>query len=124
MRSASPARRVTGFLRSLGRMRTIEASRCVLEPQVAAHACEMFSVLSDPAIYEFENEPPPARRPAREPVLPIIRPAGQAPSRRRHLRSNVRAHRMPAAPGHRRRVARRAHRGLVAVAASASGLRT
>ena len=30
----------------------------VLEPQVAAHAEEMFEVLSDPAIYEFENVPP------------------------------------------------------------------
>jgi ribosomal-protein-alanine N-acetyltransferase len=29
-----------------------------LEPQVAAHAEAMFVVLSDPAIYEYENEPP------------------------------------------------------------------
>lgn len=29
-----------------------------LEPLVAAHASEMFIVLSDPAIYEFENAPP------------------------------------------------------------------
>jgi hypothetical protein len=42
-------------------MRTVEASRCTLEPLVVAHAQEMFSVLSDPAIYEFENEPPPSR---------------------------------------------------------------
>ena len=41
-------------------MRTIVASRCTLEPQVAVHAREMFNVLSDPAIYEFENEPPPS----------------------------------------------------------------
>ena len=39
-------------------MRTLAASQFVLEPQVAAHAHEMFSVLSDPAIYEFENAPP------------------------------------------------------------------
>lgn len=39
-------------------MRTVVASRCTLEPLVAAHAREMFDVLSDPAIYEFENEPP------------------------------------------------------------------
>ena len=32
--------------------------RCTLEPLVAAHAAEMFTVLSDPAIYEFENAPP------------------------------------------------------------------
>jgi RimJ/RimL family protein N-acetyltransferase len=30
----------------------------VLEPQLESHAEEMFLVLSDPAIYEFENEPP------------------------------------------------------------------
>lgn len=29
-----------------------------LEPLAVAHAPEMFAVLSDPAIYEFENEPP------------------------------------------------------------------
>jgi len=29
-----------------------------LEPLAAAHAHEMFAVLSDPAIYEFEGEPP------------------------------------------------------------------
>lgn len=31
-----------------------------LEPQVAAHAEEMFQVLSDPALYEFEDQPPPS----------------------------------------------------------------
>ncbi|MGQ0720742.1 MAG: GNAT family N-acetyltransferase [Candidatus Eiseniibacteriota bacterium] len=41
-----------------GRMRIVHASRCTLEPQVAAHAREMFNVLSDPAIYEFEGRPP------------------------------------------------------------------
>jgi ribosomal-protein-alanine N-acetyltransferase len=39
-------------------VRTLVTSRCTLEPLVAAHAPEMFGVLSDPAIYEFENEPP------------------------------------------------------------------
>lgn len=39
-------------------MRHLSAALCALEPQVAAHATEMFSVLSDPAIYEFENTPP------------------------------------------------------------------
>ena len=39
-------------------MRAVVASRCTLEPLVAAHAREMFDVLSDPAIYEFENAPP------------------------------------------------------------------
>jgi RimJ/RimL family protein N-acetyltransferase len=39
-------------------MRSITASHCQLEPQTAAHAPEMYSVLADPAIYEFENEPP------------------------------------------------------------------
>lgn len=39
-------------------MKSLAASHCVLEPLVAAHAREMFSVLADPAIYEFENSPP------------------------------------------------------------------
>jgi RimJ/RimL family protein N-acetyltransferase len=33
---------------------------CILEPQVQAHAPAMLAVLSDPAIYEFEGEPPPS----------------------------------------------------------------
>jgi [ribosomal protein S5]-alanine N-acetyltransferase len=41
-------------------MRVIETSRLTLEPQLAAHAEEMFAVLADPAIYEYENEPPPS----------------------------------------------------------------
>ncbi len=39
-------------------MRTLALDGLTLEPQVAAHAPEMFDVLSDPAIYTFENEPP------------------------------------------------------------------
>ena len=39
-------------------MRTIVADGLTLEPQTAAHAEEMFEVLSDPAIYEYENRPP------------------------------------------------------------------
>lgn len=39
-------------------MNRIHAGILVLEPQVAAHAAEMFEVLRDPAIYEFENAPP------------------------------------------------------------------
>ena len=39
-------------------MKTLGATLCTLEPQITAHAAEMFAVLSDPAIYEFENEPP------------------------------------------------------------------
>lgn len=39
-------------------MRTIDCQRVALEPQVAAHAEEMFAVLNDPAIYEYENELP------------------------------------------------------------------
>ena len=41
-------------------MRIIQAGSLTLEPQAAAHAEEMFAVLSDPAIYEYENEPPPS----------------------------------------------------------------
>ncbi len=39
-------------------MRVIETAAVTLEPQAAAHAAEMFVVLGDSAIYEFENEPP------------------------------------------------------------------
>jgi RimJ/RimL family protein N-acetyltransferase len=39
-------------------MRTIAAPTLRLEPLTAAHAREMFQVLADPAIYEFENAPP------------------------------------------------------------------
>jgi ribosomal-protein-alanine N-acetyltransferase len=41
-------------------MRMIETPGLALEPQVAAHADEMFAVLCDPAIYEHENAPPPS----------------------------------------------------------------
>lgn len=41
-------------------MRVLHTDRLVLEPQLAAHADEMFRVLSDPAIYEHENAPPPS----------------------------------------------------------------
>jgi len=41
-------------------MRTIETTRLTLEPQTAAHADEMFVVLSDPAVYTYENAPPPS----------------------------------------------------------------
>ena len=39
-------------------MRVIKATSLSLEPQTTLHAEEMFVVLSDPAIYEYENEPP------------------------------------------------------------------
>jgi ribosomal-protein-alanine N-acetyltransferase len=41
-------------------MHAIKTDSLTLEPQRAAHAEEMFVVLSDPAIYEHENEPPPS----------------------------------------------------------------
>jgi ribosomal-protein-alanine N-acetyltransferase len=41
-------------------MRTLQSALCTLEPQVVAHAAEMYLVLSDPAIYEYEGEPPPS----------------------------------------------------------------
>jgi [ribosomal protein S5]-alanine N-acetyltransferase len=41
-------------------MRSIASKGVALEPQTAAHAEEMFAILSDSAIYEFENEPPPS----------------------------------------------------------------
>ena len=39
-------------------MNCVDAGTLVLEPQLTAHAAEMFDVLSDPAIYEFERTPP------------------------------------------------------------------
>ena len=39
-------------------MRTIPAAALTLEPQTTAHAPEMYKVLSDPAIYAYENAPP------------------------------------------------------------------
>jgi [ribosomal protein S5]-alanine N-acetyltransferase len=39
-------------------VRVVTTARLTLEPQTAADAEAMFAVLSDPAIYEFENAPP------------------------------------------------------------------
>jgi len=39
-------------------MRTLHTPRCTLEPLLATHAEAMFQVLSDPAIYQYENAPP------------------------------------------------------------------
>ena len=39
-------------------MRCVTADRLILEPQRSCHADEMFVVLSDPAIYAYENQPP------------------------------------------------------------------
>jgi len=39
-------------------MRSVSVAGLTLEPQRAAHASEMIDVLADPAIYEYENEPP------------------------------------------------------------------
>jgi RimJ/RimL family protein N-acetyltransferase len=41
-------------------MRTLSAGGLSLEPQGAQHADAMFVVLSDPALYEYENAPPPS----------------------------------------------------------------
>ena len=39
-------------------MRVVATGDLSLEPQLAGHAADMFEVLSDSAIYEYENEPP------------------------------------------------------------------
>lgn len=39
-------------------MRTLQTPRLVLEPQVEAHAEQMFEVLRDPALHTFEGQPP------------------------------------------------------------------
>ena len=41
-------------------MNTIATPEFTLEPQVAAHAEDMFALLRDPALYVYENEPPPS----------------------------------------------------------------
>lgn len=41
-------------------MRAIDAGTLMLEPQFGKHAEEMFTVLGDPAIYTYENAPPPS----------------------------------------------------------------
>jgi RimJ/RimL family protein N-acetyltransferase len=46
--------------------RVIRTARTMLEPQVAAHAAEMFALLQDPRIYEYENEPPESEEWLRE----------------------------------------------------------
>ena len=39
-------------------MNALRTARLTLLPQLAAHADEMFAVLGDPALYEYENQPP------------------------------------------------------------------
>lgn len=41
-------------------MRLLTAPGLRLEPLLTAHAHEMYPVLADPALYEFENAPPPS----------------------------------------------------------------
>ncbi len=41
-------------------MHIIKTASFTLEPQTAANAEQMFVVLSDPAIYQYENEAPPS----------------------------------------------------------------
>jgi len=47
---------------ALGRplLRRIGTRRLLLEPQLVAHARQMFALLQDPAIYRYENEAPPS----------------------------------------------------------------
>ena len=40
-------------------MRVLVTDKLTLEPQVVAHAQELFAVLGDPAIYAYENQAPP-----------------------------------------------------------------
>jgi RimJ/RimL family protein N-acetyltransferase len=47
-------------------MNEIRTPRLILEPHVAAHATEMFTLLQDPRIYEYENEPPESQAWLRE----------------------------------------------------------
>lgn len=47
-------------------MQLLHTARLTLEPLIAAHADEMFGVLSDPAIYAYENAPPHSAEALRE----------------------------------------------------------
>jgi [ribosomal protein S5]-alanine N-acetyltransferase len=47
-------------------MRAIVIGNLRLEPQLAAHAEEMFALLSDPALYRYENAPPASVEALRE----------------------------------------------------------
>ena len=70
-------------------MTPIRTSRLMLEPQVVAHADEMFVVLSDPAIYEHENEPPAS-------LEWLLERIGFAPaSAQQHETANVEAGELP-----------------------------
>lgn len=53
-------------LQELAEMRLLHTPNLTLEPQLAMHAAEMFGVLSDAAIYEFESEPPQSLEGLRE----------------------------------------------------------
>ena len=57
-RSDTPARPTRMNTPDLPAMRTVPTPRCTLEPLCASHAEAMLAVLSDPAIYEFENAAP------------------------------------------------------------------
>jgi RimJ/RimL family protein N-acetyltransferase len=47
-------------------MRTLSTERFTLEPLLPEHAPAMFVVLGDPALYEFEHEPPLSAQDLRE----------------------------------------------------------
>jgi len=47
-------------------VRTLATTRTTLEPQLASHAAEMFDLLQDPRIYDYENEPPASQAWLRE----------------------------------------------------------
>lgn len=47
-------------------MRTLHTGDLTLEPQVAAHADALFPILCDPALYEYENDPPASLEALRE----------------------------------------------------------
>jgi hypothetical protein len=43
-------------------METLVTRGLTLEPLLEAHAPEMFEILCDPAIYQFENQPPQSKQ--------------------------------------------------------------
>lgn len=75
-------------------MRALGDGELLLEPQTAAHAEAMFTVLCDPALYAHENEPPPSLEWLRERFIRLeSRRSGDG--RERWLNWVIRSHEDP-----------------------------
>jgi ribosomal-protein-alanine N-acetyltransferase len=61
------------FSKATLKMENLATIGLTLEPLVEAHASEMFEILSDPAIYQFENQPPQSKQALAERFLRLQR---------------------------------------------------